>query len=228
MFIHFSLEFIGKKVPFFVKIGYIILQGAMLVTFGFIIADFVSQNQTQLFPCTAEILSLFTIISKGIIYYAVLHSMIHAKKLVDKELKKIVVNFGLIFLTVYTLDFLISYRYFFANIVYYLYPLIDFGVNLPALLYLSISLKKYYNTHPIQMEKGKDLDRFFSQYNISKREQEIIHLIMKGKSNKEIEENLYISIRTVKNHIYNIYKKLDVKSRWQLINLIQNFQKDNY
>ena len=57
------------------------------------------------------------------------------------------------------------------------------------------------------------------KFQITTREQEIIRLICQGKSNKEIENELYISIQTVKDHIYNIYQKTGVKNRVQLSNL---------
>ncbi|MCP4153572.1 MAG: hypothetical protein GY757_37940 [bacterium] len=72
----------------------------------------------------------------------------------------------------------------------------------------------------IKLKTEAELERIFSKYNISKREQEIFYLILKGKSNKNIEDELFISIKTVKNHIYNIYKKLGVQSRIELINLV--------
>ncbi len=50
-------------------------------------------------------------------------------------------------------------------------------------------------------------------YNISKREKEVVDLLLLGKSNKEIEDDLFISIGTVKNHVYNIFKKAEVKNR---------------
>ena len=53
---------------------------------------------------------------------------------------------------------------------------------------------------------------------VSQREQEIIRLLIRGLSNKQIAENLYISQKTVKNHIYHIYQKLGIKNRIQLIN----------
>jgi ATP/maltotriose-dependent transcriptional regulator MalT len=43
-----------------------------------------------------------------------------------------------------------------------------------------------------------------SKYNISQREQELIYLICKGKSNKEIGDALYISLQTVKHHIHSV------------------------
>lgn len=224
MFIHFSRGIVGKKVPLFVKSGYFILQGTMFVSFGIIIADFVSHQLETFSPLTAEILSLFTIISKAIIYIAVLHMVFHTRELADKHLKKTVRIFGLIFLITYSFHFLINYRVLFAHIVYYIYPLLEFSMVFPSLLYLKYALDNYFKEHPLQPESEVDLALFFSKYNISRREQEIVHLILEGKSNKDIENELYISLRTVKNHIYNIYKKLGIKSRWQLINMTRNFR----
>ena len=72
------------------------------------------------------------------------------------------------------------------------------------------------------------MNRLFTKYQISNREQEIIHLILKGKSNKEIEDTLFISLPTVKFHIYSIYKKMKVKNRLELIRLILESVKINH
>ena len=74
----------------------------------------------------------------------------------------------------------------------------------------------------LKYEAEAAMNSFFEKNKISNREQEIIRLIIKGKSNKDIEEELYISHHTVKNHIYNIYQKLGINSSRQLINLISN------
>ncbi len=50
---------------------------------------------------------------------------------------------------------------------------------------------------------------------LSRREQEVLRLIARGKSNKEIGEDLYISEKTVKNHITNIFRKIEVSDRTQ-------------
>jgi LuxR family maltose regulon positive regulatory protein len=50
---------------------------------------------------------------------------------------------------------------------------------------------------------------------LSKREMEIIRLIVEGYSNKEIAQKLYISLRTVKYHTTSIYSKLGVSGRTQ-------------
>ncbi len=51
---------------------------------------------------------------------------------------------------------------------------------------------------------------------LSEREQSVYKKILEGKSNKEISEELYIALSTVKTHINNIYKILQVKSRAEL------------
>ncbi len=57
-------------------------------------------------------------------------------------------------------------------------------------------------------------DRTLSN-NLTSREIEVLKLIAEGMINKEIAKNLYISEKTVKNHISNIFKKLDVNDRTQ-------------
>jgi DNA-binding NarL/FixJ family response regulator len=52
---------------------------------------------------------------------------------------------------------------------------------------------------------------------ISMREQEIIRLLADGLRNKEIANLLFVAEGTVKKHVYNIFQKLDVKSRVELI-----------
>lgn len=59
--------------------------------------------------------------------------------------------------------------------------------------------------------------------NLTSREMEICHLVEKGYTNLEIAEQLFISINTVKRHIQNIYKKLDVKNRTGLLNRLDRF-----
>jgi DNA-binding NarL/FixJ family response regulator len=49
--------------------------------------------------------------------------------------------------------------------------------------------------------------------NLSQREEEVLELVAKGKSNSDIADQLYISVRTVKFHISSIFAKLQVKNR---------------
>jgi len=52
---------------------------------------------------------------------------------------------------------------------------------------------------------------------ITDREMEVLRLVAKGHSNREIAKELYISENTVKNHIRNILEKLQLHSRMQAV-----------
>ncbi len=52
---------------------------------------------------------------------------------------------------------------------------------------------------------------------LSTREQEVMELLAKGMSNRNIAETLFISEKTVKNHVSNILKKLSVNDRTQAV-----------
>lgn len=56
-----------------------------------------------------------------------------------------------------------------------------------------------------------------TQKGLSNREAEVAELVVKGLSNKEVANQLFVTEKTVKFHLTNIYKKMNVKSRAQLI-----------
>lgn len=55
------------------------------------------------------------------------------------------------------------------------------------------------------------------QKGLSNREAEVAELVTQGLSNKEVAGKLFVTEKTVKFHLTNIYKKMNVKSRAQLI-----------
>jgi DNA-binding NarL/FixJ family response regulator len=52
---------------------------------------------------------------------------------------------------------------------------------------------------------------------ITKREEEVLQLVADGLSTQEVAEALYISLKTVKNHLASIYQKLDSRDRTQAV-----------
>jgi DNA-binding NarL/FixJ family response regulator len=54
-----------------------------------------------------------------------------------------------------------------------------------------------------------------SQVKLTKREVEVLSLVIEGKSSKEVADQLYVSKRTVDFHLANIYSKLSVTNRLQ-------------
>jgi DNA-binding CsgD family transcriptional regulator len=125
--------------------------------------------------------------------------------------------FGLLYFVLFFLETMVID---FLEYNYYSYTITEFFMHLPPLYYLRFLLKKHFPKGVFKPETLK-INEFLSRHNISDREKEIILLILDGKSNREIEEELYISIKTVKTHIYKIYKKLGISSRWHLFSLLK-------
>ncbi len=53
-------------------------------------------------------------------------------------------------------------------------------------------------------------------YQFTSREHQVVDLIAKGLSNKEIAESLHIATYTVKSHVHNILEKLELSTRLQI------------
>jgi DNA-binding CsgD family transcriptional regulator len=57
------------------------------------------------------------------------------------------------------------------------------------------------------------------RYRLTRRETEIMALIARGRNGAYIQERLYISLSTFQTHSKNIYRKLDIHSRQDLMSL---------
>ena len=53
--------------------------------------------------------------------------------------------------------------------------------------------------------------------NLSERETEILSYLAKGYQDKEIAEKFFLSVKTIRTHLRNIYKKLHVHSRTEAV-----------
>ena len=50
---------------------------------------------------------------------------------------------------------------------------------------------------------------------LTERETEVLRLLARGKANKQIARELFVAVSTVKTHVNNLYRKLDISSRTQ-------------
>ncbi|WP_312653721.1 helix-turn-helix domain-containing protein [Aminipila sp.] len=76
------------------------------------------------------------------------------------------------------------------------------------------------NHSPMPMVVNLDNDHFYKfvkTHNFTTREQDILKYLLEDKNNQEISDILFISIGTVKTHVHNIYQKMNVSKRNQLI-----------
>jgi len=139
----------------------------------------------------------------------------------DRAKRKIVRAFAGFYLSRYIFLFLIfalSPRII-RSFIFLLY------LNLIPYLWIRFYFLKYAQAMSRLLGDRAVLEEIFKEYQISKREQDILRLILDGKSNKQIEDILFISYHTVKNHVYNIFQKLGIKTRHELIHLVTILQK---
>jgi len=81
--------------------------------------------------------------------------------------------------------------------------------------WLYLDINEFMLGQTIEPKKPKD---------ISRREREVIDLVCKGCTNKEIASNLSLSEQTVKAHISRIFRKFNVSNRSQLVALFMKSQ----
>lgn len=86
-----------------------------------------------------------------------------------------------------------------------------------------------YSVNSVQLRGGKEVMLFLNgledtvpirstlaAFNLTPRQQEIAHYVLQGLSNQEIAERLFISQQTVKDHLHDTYKKMQVSNRCAL------------
>ena len=70
--------------------------------------------------------------------------------------------------------------------------------------------------------KQNNANKTWDQYNLTTREKQIVELLIKGRSYKDIATESFISNATVFTHVKNIYAKLDVHSRAEISAKLNN------
>lgn len=76
---------------------------------------------------------------------------------------------------------------------------------------------------PPLAEGGRITPACREEFGLSQREAEILEKLLEGLGNQDIADTLFISRKTVENHLYNIFQKMEVKSRVQLVQKLQNW-----
>jgi DNA-binding CsgD family transcriptional regulator len=178
--------------------------------------EFIRSGSDKLFLLNDHITRFFII---SVTLLAIIQIFINVGKLQNSKKQKVVTIFGFLYLLIYIIIFICFFLPYTANSI--LISLLFLSMNIVPILYLKRYLQRSYWDILAEPEREKMIDALYAKHNISKREKEVIYLILQGKSNKEIADALFISLPTIKQHIYNIYQKIGVKSRMQLNNLIR-------
>jgi len=105
-----------------------------------------------------------------------------------------------------------SLTYYTAHII----PAVHYSLQFKE-LFMACILPDYISTNKLLSEEKPVNDN-----PLTNREREILELLMKGMKNKEIADALYLSVHTVKTHMQNIFKKMDVTNRMSLYHKINS------
>ncbi|MGR4992021.1 LuxR C-terminal-related transcriptional regulator [Vibrio sp. WZ-1] len=91
---------------------------------------------------------------------------------------------------------------------------VGIGKILQGEMWFSRKFSQQYITHLRRYVKPISRD---THTILTKREKQIITFLSMGASNQQIAENLFVSENTVKTHLHNIFKKIEVKNRVQAL-----------
>lgn len=83
-----------------------------------------------------------------------------------------------------------------------------------------------YRLYRDRWENGKSSEKLTigeaaEEYGLTRREHMILGLLMQGKDNRQLCNELSITVNTLKKHILNIYRKLGIRNRVQMFKMIQ-------
>jgi len=174
-------------------------------------------------PVLHLILSLFLIISMTIIFINALRSL----PLIQRPIDRISVTF-LSGLTLIFLPLILTSRFLGVYLEdTSIGDTLSFTVSSCYYLGLAIILIRYFIRRSLERDDrivslSEQPRSFFEDISVTPRERDIILLLEKGFSYKEIGADLDISINTVNNHIANIYKKFSVRSKVELLNALRD------
>ena len=74
------------------------------------------------------------------------------------------------------------------------------------------------------MQLDEKLDILAEIHRLTVREREVLGHLYMGKTNPEIAAELYISVNTVKKHIKNIYDKMGINSRMEVVHVVDSWR----
>ena len=222
MFLRLSREMVDKNLSREITLAYFSVLGAAFLAYGVVIvrANVSTWSDSQFVDFSSGFAFLYAILVAVALVSGVSELFRRAPAIEDKKRRKAVRLFGLICFLAYSAALVLSPYAYKTGSQAAAYVLSFFSASLIPLLHWKAYLLKSCPAASLLKTPAGVMPRFVEEYKISKREEEVIRELCAGKTNKEIAETLFISLQTVKDHIYRIYLKTNVSNRVQLVNLI--------
>ncbi len=96
-----------------------------------------------------------------------------------------------------------------------------------TLLYKRDFARSYLQEEAPAIDLDTAMEMVKEKFELTKREVEILREIYDGKTNTQIADELFISESTVKAHIYNLFRKMDVRSRVEAVCIVRDEKEGN-
>jgi DNA-binding CsgD family transcriptional regulator len=158
----------------------------------------------------AGVIYRITILST--ILFTLVYTAVFFRKIENKANKKLIVRIMVLALVAFLMN---------LSQMFQLKAL--FRVSIP-ILYVAFCLvfflhfiENYFRSDQFQEKTDQNLERF----DFTKREKEVVELVLKGFTNKKIAQELHVSLSTIKSHILNSFQKAEVSSRFELAHLLK-------
>lgn len=94
-----------------------------------------------------------------------------------------------------------------------------------SIILISVFVKHLSTPAPVAAEGIPA--RFREAHGITERESDVIELVAEGLTNKEIADRLFVSLATVRTHLYNVFRKTGAKSRVDLLRIARQYSGDS-
>lgn len=106
------------------------------------------------------------------------------------------------------------------------------GLSLPSYL-LGLNIGSFFlagrflDSEPL-VDGGRLTEACKAEFGLTAREAELIERLLDGSTNQDLADALCISRKTVENHLYNIFQKMGVRNRLQLVSVLKAWNKESW
>lgn len=182
-----------------------------MVYFGMGLASLLVENEA--FDRWAFVIQ--TLMFLGMYVYCIVTLWVNLKNIEDRSSRGVALAINIVSLSLTPLS---VFSIFFRAVADFSYPVYVLAFSIIIMVYdyirFGLDRQKQENKPELSFES-------LSRFKISEREFTVVQLICEGLTNKEIASQLNISVNTVNNHVANIFSKMEVRSRIDLLKALK-------
>jgi DNA-binding CsgD family transcriptional regulator len=178
------------------------------VALGFAAWDAFSLLAARTLPDTDFDTNVFGIVLLAAIAYSLIVGFFYRRRL-DRPLQRKIASTMLVLFTAFLPCFVLD-SIIIENTDFVFSSLFYLAWNVATLVFIA------RNIVPVKIEMNIDASAL-DRADLTKREIEVLRLLARGLSYREIADTLFVSLATAKTHIHNIYSKMGTKNRHKLL-----------